>query len=66
MQKAALYTSGVFFAVGAIAHVVRLTTGMEIVIGSRGALRRAARPLDGCRGAALVSRPAPRLHKLSG
>lgn len=33
MQKAALYTSGVFFAAGAIGHVVRLTTSMEIVIG---------------------------------
>jgi hypothetical protein len=33
MQKAALYTSGVFFAVGAIAHLVRLITGFEIVVG---------------------------------
>jgi len=33
MQKAALYTSGVFFAAGAIFHVVRLTTGIEIVVG---------------------------------
>jgi len=33
MQKAALYFSGVFFAIGAVAHVVRLTTGIEIVIG---------------------------------
>jgi len=33
MQKAALYTSGVFFAAGAVAHVVRLTTGYEIVVG---------------------------------
>jgi hypothetical protein len=33
MQKAALYTSGVIFAVGAVAHLVRLTTGFEIVVG---------------------------------
>jgi hypothetical protein len=33
MQKAALYTSGVFFAVGAAAHLVRLIAGLEIVIG---------------------------------
>lgn len=33
MHKAALYTSGIFFAAGAVAHLVRLTTGMEIVIG---------------------------------
>jgi len=33
MQKAALYTSGVFFAAGAVGHVVRLTKGIEIVIG---------------------------------
>ncbi len=32
MQKAALYTSGVIFAAGAIGHAVRLTTGIEIVI----------------------------------
>ncbi|MCZ6651527.1 MAG: hypothetical protein ACE10G_02665 [Gemmatimonadales bacterium] len=32
MQKAALYTSGVIFAIAAVAHVVRLTTGIEIVI----------------------------------
>ena len=32
MQKAALYTSGVFFAVGALAHLVRLIIGFEIVI----------------------------------
>jgi hypothetical protein len=32
MQKAALYASGVFFTVGAVAHVVRLATGFEIVI----------------------------------
>ncbi len=33
MQKAALYTSGVIFAAAAVAHVVRLTTGFEIVVG---------------------------------
>ena len=33
MQKAALYTSGVIFAAGAVGHVVRLTKGIEIVIG---------------------------------
>lgn len=33
MQKAALYTSGVFFAVGAVAHLLRLIMGVEIVIG---------------------------------
>jgi len=33
MQKAALYTSGVFFAAGAVGHAVRLATGFEIVIG---------------------------------
>lgn len=32
MQKAALYTSSIFFAVGAVAHGVRLITGFEIVI----------------------------------
>ena len=32
MQKAALYTSGAFFTVGAVAHLVRLITGFEIVI----------------------------------
>ncbi|MDH3195813.1 MAG: hypothetical protein OEL78_05825 [Hyphomicrobiales bacterium] len=32
MQKAALYTSGAFFAVGAVAHLVRLIVGFEIVI----------------------------------
>lgn len=32
-QKAALYTAGTFFAVGAIAHVVRLFAGFEIAIG---------------------------------
>ena len=33
MQKAALYTSGAVFAVVAVAHVVRLITGLEIVVG---------------------------------
>ena len=33
MQKAALYTAGVFFTVGAAAHLVRLIIGFEIVIG---------------------------------
>jgi hypothetical protein len=33
MQKVALYTSGVVFAAVAVAHVVRLTTGIEIVVG---------------------------------
>ena len=33
MQKAALYTSGAVFAVVAVAHVVRLITGLEIVGG---------------------------------
>ncbi len=33
MQKAALYTSGVIFAAGAIGHVVRLIKGFEIAIG---------------------------------
>ncbi len=33
MQKAALYTSGAVFAVVAVAHVVRLITGIEIVVG---------------------------------
>ncbi len=32
MQKAALYTSSVVFAVVAVAHVVRLITGFEIVV----------------------------------
>ena len=32
MQKAALYTSGAIFAIGAVAHGVRLFTGFEIVI----------------------------------
>ncbi len=32
MQKAALYTSGVVFATVAVAHVVRLTTGVGIVV----------------------------------
>ncbi len=33
MLKAALYTSGIFFAMGAVAHAVRLVTGLEIVVG---------------------------------
>jgi len=33
MRKAALYTSGAIFAAGAIFHLVRLTTGIEIVVG---------------------------------
>ena len=33
MHKAALYTSGAVFAAVALAHVVRLTTGFEIVVG---------------------------------
>lgn len=33
MQKAALYTSGVIFAVGAVVHVVRLIIGFEIIAG---------------------------------
>ena len=32
MQKAALYTAGVFFTVGAAAHLVRLIIGFEIVV----------------------------------
>lgn len=32
MQKAALYTSAAFFTVGAIAHLVRLIVGFEIII----------------------------------
>ena len=32
MQKAALYTSGANFAIGAVANGVRLFTGFEIVI----------------------------------
>jgi len=32
MQKAALNTAGVFFAVGAAAHLVRLIIGFEIVV----------------------------------
>ena len=64
MQKAALYTSGVVFAAVAVAHVARLATGFEIVVGgarrarvgvvSRRAHCRPARRLDGGRGAALV------------
>ena len=33
MQRAALYTSGIIFAVGAVARGVRLTMGFEIVVG---------------------------------
>jgi len=33
MQKAALYTSGVVFAVVSVSHLVRLIAGIEIVIG---------------------------------
>ena len=33
MQEAALYTSGIFFAAGAVAHVVRLIMDIEIIIG---------------------------------
>ncbi len=33
MQKAALYTFGVIFAVAAVAHGVRLITGIEILVG---------------------------------
>ncbi len=32
MQKTALYTSGAVFAAVAVAHVVRLITGFEIVV----------------------------------
>ena len=64
MQKAALYTSGAVFAAVATAHLVRLATGFEIVVGgghrarvgivSRRAHCRPTRRLDGGRGAALV------------
>jgi hypothetical protein len=33
MQKVALYTSGVVFAVVAVGHVVRLARGIEIIVG---------------------------------
>ncbi len=33
MQKAALYTSGVVFAAVAVAHLVHLATGFEIIVG---------------------------------
>ncbi len=33
MQNAALNTSGVIFATGAVTHLVRLITGLEIVVG---------------------------------
>jgi len=32
MQKAALYTAGAIFAVGTVAHLVRLVAGFEIVV----------------------------------
>ena len=32
MQKAALYTSSVFFTAAAIAHLLRLTVGIDIVV----------------------------------
>lgn len=32
IQKAALYTSSAFFAVGAVAHAVRLIAGFEIIV----------------------------------
>ena len=32
MQKAALYTSGIFFAAAAVFHIVRLIIGIDIVI----------------------------------
>ncbi|MDP6346080.1 MAG: hypothetical protein QF578_07525 [Alphaproteobacteria bacterium] len=32
MQKAALYTSGAIFAIGAVGHLVRLISGFEIAI----------------------------------
>ncbi len=34
LQKAALYTAGIFFAVGAIVHAIRLVTGFGIVVGT--------------------------------
>lgn len=33
MRKAALYTSGAFFAAGAVGHLLRLITGFEITVG---------------------------------
>ena len=32
MQKAALYTAGIFFAAGVIFHGLRLFTGIDIVV----------------------------------
>jgi hypothetical protein len=32
MHKAALYTAGAIFAVGTVAHAVRLATGFEIAV----------------------------------
>jgi len=32
MQKAALYFAGAFFAAGAIAHLIRLILGIQIVV----------------------------------
>jgi hypothetical protein len=32
MQKAALYVSGIFFAIGAVCHLWRLVNEIEIVI----------------------------------
>ena len=32
MQKAALYVSGIFFAIGTVAHLWRLSNDIEIVI----------------------------------
>ena len=34
MQKAALYFSGTFFGMGAVFHVIRLVTGIEITVGA--------------------------------
>ena len=35
MQKAALYTSGAIFAAVAVAHLVRLVAGIEIIVGDK-------------------------------
>jgi hypothetical protein len=32
MRNAALYTAAVFFAAGAVGHLVRLTSGIELVV----------------------------------
>ena len=48
MQKAALYTSGVVFDAVAVAHVVRLATGIEIVVGD--AESRSARVMNRQKG----------------